>query len=164
MVYLEAQDDGFGEYLISSSLVEKIEKELNFHPPEKTTTRQGNPTKRYKKRIRKRKSYAFWIDKIKGANIADPQKAYQFLYGFFVKLDRARSFGSMAMAKYELESLRLGVEDHYKARNLNHEFIARDFYDGGERNIENEDELEIDCGEGQTMPHLQQITSYDIPF
>ena len=161
MVYLEARPDGFGEYLISDSLVEKIERELNSHPPEKTKTRRGNPTKKHKKRIRKRKSYAFWAEKVKGANIADPQKAYQFLYGFFVKLDMARSFGSMTMAKYELESLRLSVEDHYKAKNLNHEFIARDFYDRGPRSIENEAELEIDCGEGSTFP---SCLNDDVPF
>lgn len=143
LVYLDGNYDGLGRFYISDSVVEKIEKELNANPPEKEKNRRGNLKERTKKRIRKRKSYIFWSQKVKEANICDAQKSWQFLYEFYRRLDNAQGFGSYQASIYELESLRLSIMDHYKINNLNDDFITED---GRLRHLvdsENKEELEL---------------------
>ena len=116
MVYLSADHQEDGSFKISSEIMNSIETELDFSPPEIKTKKAKE--EEIKKRYRQRESYRFWKETLDRANIKTAPEAKDFLMTLYEKLERVRYFGSMSHANYALETLNLAIDDLYGTSSL----------------------------------------------
>ena len=116
IIYLSAQRQEDGAFKLSSSIINSIETELDFSPPDEKTKKEKEEA--IKKRYRKRDSYIFFKESLDRASISTAHEAKDFLLSLFHKLDRVRYYGSMTHSSYALETLNLAVDDTYGTSSL----------------------------------------------
>ena len=116
IVYLSAEHQEDGSVKLPAELIQSIETELDFSPPEEKTKKAKE--EEVKKRYRQRDSYRFWKESLDRSNIATAEEAKEFLLSIYHKLDRVRYFGSFTHSTYALETLHLAVDDSYGTSSL----------------------------------------------
>ena len=116
IVYLSAEHQEDGSVKLPPELIQSIETELDFSPPDEKTKKSKE--EEVKKRYRQRDSYRFWKESLDRANIATSEEAKEFLLSLYHKLDRVRYFGSFTHSAYALETLHLAVDDSYGTSSL----------------------------------------------
>jgi hypothetical protein len=116
IVYLSAEHQEDGSVKLAKELIQSIETELDFSPPDEKTKKSKESE--VKKRYRQRSSYRFWKESLDRANIATAEEAKEFLLALYHKLDRVRYFGSFTHSAYALETLNLAVDDSYGTSSL----------------------------------------------
>ena len=116
IAYLSAEPQGDGSFKLPYTIINDIETELDFSPPEEKTKKAREEA--VKKRYRKWDSYTFFKESLDRANIATAHEAKDFLLSLFHKLDKVRYYGSMTHSSYALETLNLAVDDMYGTSSL----------------------------------------------
>ena len=116
IAYLSAELQDDGSFKLSSTIINDIETELDFSPPDEKTKKEKEEA--IKKRYRKRDSYTFFKESLDRSNIPTAHEAKDFLLSLFHKLDRVRYYGSMTHSSYALETLNLAIDDAYGTSSL----------------------------------------------
>ena len=117
LVYLQAEKNKNGGYIIPAKIYEQIQTELDFNIPEENCKTQTIEAQ-IKKRYRNRSSYKFWKDFLDVSNINNYNDAKECLMSIFTKLDKTRHYGSMTHSQYALETLFLALDDTYGTDTL----------------------------------------------
>lgn len=113
LVYLSAQKDGYGNYIIDQDIMEKVETELDFNTNEKT---KAKIVEESKKKYRKRKSYLLWNQILSEGNYQSHKKAKEVLMAVH---DSNKHFhNSMTHERYAMETMQLALDDHFGTSKL----------------------------------------------
>lgn len=113
LVYLSAQKDNYGNYIIDDGTMEKVEAELDFNTNEKTKSKIIEESK---KKYRKRKSYLLWSRILSEGNYQIQEKAKEVLMAVH---DSNKHFhNSMTHQRYAMETMQLALDDHFGTNKL----------------------------------------------
>lgn len=113
LVYLSAQKDNYGNYIIDDETMEKVETELDFNTNEETKSKIIEESK---KKYRKRKSYLLWNQILSEGNYQSQKKAKEVLMAVH---DSNKHFhNSMTHQRYAMETMQLALDDHFGTNKL----------------------------------------------
>lgn len=124
ILYLSAlKDKHSNNYYVPSSVIKKIETELDFNSTE--VTKKGI-IEQYKKKYRKRKSYLMWSEILQKGNYSNYKDAKDVL--IMIHDTQQYKYQSITQERYAMETLELALDDYFQTNKLkitpNH-FIAR---------------------------------------
>ena len=113
LVYLSANQDRNGNYLIDDSVMSKIEAELDFNTNEKTKSKIIEESK---KKYRKRKTYLLWDKILSEGSYQDYEQARNVLMA--VHESNKYIHNSMTHERYALETMQLALDDYFGTNKL----------------------------------------------
>jgi hypothetical protein len=102
-----------GNYIIPSSIMSKVETELDFNTLE--TSRSKIISDQIKK-YRKRKSYLFWLEILSTGSFKSYDEAKDILMMIHEK--SGGSYHSMTHVRYAMETMHLALDDHFGTNKL----------------------------------------------